>query len=274
MCVHFRLFADKLTEKTSTKMRSSGGDTRKRNLFDSFQRFMDLDSPKSSTTTTTATTTKPTTTTNVIDLSDRGYESVNAKWEGLQYFEERINDSSYGSLASSSSSESSSSRPNSETSKSNGSSSSLREFLRLKKDGWKRLKSQLFRKKRVYKSGSNVNYDEVSTSPNGPVDMTPSGLPEPSKLGQQSSSSLRAIRSSRSMQNLEQITRESYFNLRDATNSWKQKYHSRAELREGRPRSVYQELGGGGDSDDEGGIRDDDEEEAEAYDDLKLRGIR
>ena len=44
------------------------------------------------------------------------------------------------------------------------------------------------------------------------------------------------------MQNLEAITRDSYYNIRDATTNLKQKYHSRVELRQAKPKSEYQEF--------------------------------
>ncbi len=250
--------------------------TRKRNLLDSFQRLADLNG-------------RPRFKSSVPPERD---ESVGAKWEDLRRFEEEggvsggAPDSSYGSLASSSSSSSGSveaaassaagagAPPSSGSKGANGGSglSARERFLKLKKDGWRQLKSQLLgkRRKRVYyKSGSNVAYGEVvSTSPDGvcadPCPPSSTSMPpDPSRLG----SVLPKIRSSRSMQNLEQATRGSYLNLRDLTAEWKHKYHSRSELRESRSRSVYQALDHGGE--------DDDDDEGEVYDDdFKLRGIR
>ena len=57
---------------------------------------------------------------------------------------------------------------------------------------------------------------------------------------------LPRIRASKSMQNLDQITRDSYFNLRDKTSNLKAIYSSRIELRAEKPSSQYDEL-----SDDE-----------------------
>lgn len=44
------------------------------------------------------------------------------------------------------------------------------------------------------------------------------------------------------MQNLEALTRDSYYNLRDATSHLRQRYHSRAELRQAKPKADYQEF--------------------------------
>ena len=53
---------------------------------------------------------------------------------------------------------------------------------------------------------------------------------------------LSRIRASKSMQNLDQITRDSYFNLRDKTTNLKAIYSSRIELRAEKPSSQYDEL--------------------------------
>ena len=53
---------------------------------------------------------------------------------------------------------------------------------------------------------------------------------------------LNRIRASKSMQNLDQITRDSYFNLRDKTSNLKDIYSSRIELRAEKPSSHYDEL--------------------------------
>ena len=50
------------------------------------------------------------------------------------------------------------------------------------------------------------------------------------------------IRASKSMQNLEAITRDSYYGLREMKTSLKEKYNSRQELRQGRPKSHYYEF--------------------------------
>ena len=252
----------------SISSNGNGAAAKKRNFMDSFQRFLDLDSPKA-----VSRTAAEAPAGDLISASGRS-ESVEAKWEHLRYFDDRpgggqqqqVPDSSYGSLASSTSS--SSNNDNSEE--------KLTKFQKLKKNGWKRLKRQLFgRRRRTYKKGTNVHYDEVSTSPDGQnVSSVPSYdaaaaaaadyYPDPSKLGSAEMGVIPRIRSSKSMQNLEQITRGSYLNLRDATANLRHKYHSRLEVRETRPRSVYQELDGDGSDYDE----DDDE------DFRQLRGIR
>ena len=50
------------------------------------------------------------------------------------------------------------------------------------------------------------------------------------------------IRASKSMQSLEQLTRDGYFSFRDATSNLKERYHSRAELRQAKPKSNYELL--------------------------------
>ena len=299
------------SSSTTSMPSAPGAAARKRNLLDTFQRFMDLEAPKGpggrrGSASAEGEEHHPSGAISLVP-DEAARESVGAKWESLQvtkmtlvveflqkggekiiaffkysfflfysnvliktlsfsclsqYFEERrhnlenaVADSSYGSLSSASSSSSTASasngnsRPNSETASSDKDGkekerlTARERFLRMKKDGWRRLKSQLFRKRRTYKSGSNVCYGEVSTSPNGippvsgvpEITTTPSGLPDPSRIGEKEGGGvLSGIRSSRSMQNLDRITRESYFNLRDATAGWKQRYHSRTELREAR----------------------------------------
>ena len=73
----------------------------------------------------------------------------------------------------------------------------------------------------------------VSTAPGGSNNM------ESEKRG---GGMLPRIRASKSMQNLEQITRDSYFNLRDKTTNLKAIYSSRIELRAEKPSSQYDEL--------------------------------
>ncbi len=264
-----------MRNSSSNKSESLGSDggggsgSRRRNILDTFQRLADLNAPKLSGLTSSSSS-SATAGPKSISSEGRRDESVGAKWEDLRHFEEgavassRAPDSSYGSLASSASSSSSSS--------SSSGGSAKERFLRMKKDGWRQLKCQLFgRRRRAYKNGSNVHYGEVSTSPDGLKATTPSGLSDPCKLGGSSASSsslslskgVGKIRSTRSMQNLEQATRGSYLNLRDLTSEWRQRCHSRTELREGRPRSVYQALDDG-----------DDDGHHDEYDDFRLRSIR
>ena len=68
------------------------------------------------------------------------------------------------------------------------------------------------------------------------------------------------IRASKSMQNLEQMTRDSYHNLRDMSANIKQKYNSRVELRYSKPTARYGEL-----------CDDDDDDDLEILDDLDHR---
>ena len=62
---------------------------------------------------------------------------------------------------------------------------------------------------------------EVNTVPNGSLTMS-------------------KLRASKSMQNLEQITRDSFYNLKDLSSNLRQKYNSRMELRQ--QSQMYNEL--------------------------------
>ena len=91
-----------------------------------------------------------------------------------------------------------------------------------------------------FKSNSSTNMNSramssygVSTAPGGSNHM------DPEKRG---GGMLPRIRASKSMQNLEQITRDSYFNLRDKTTNLKAIYSSRIELRAEKPSCQYDEL--------------------------------
>ena len=106
------------------------------------------------------------------------------------------------------------------------------------KTGWKKFK-QTFLPKRdgQPKAKGSATYSDLGTishSPGGNVTgydgaKTPSGV-------------IPRIKASKSMQNLDRITRDSYYNLRDVTSNMKQKYHSRAELRQSKPKSEYREF--------------------------------
>lgn len=133
------------------------------------------------------------------------------------------------------------------------SSSARRKFQEMKRQSMKKLsslKSQLTGGNSStgvgskFKSNSSTNMNSramfsygVSTAPGG------SNIAETEKRG---GGVLPRIRASKSMQNLEQITRDSYFNLRDKTSNLKAIYSSRIELRAEKPSSQYDEL-----SDDE-----------------------
>ena len=60
------------------------------------------------------------------------------------------------------------------------------------------------------------------------------------------------LRASKSMQNLEQLTRDSFYNLKDISNNLKQRYNSRMELRQ--QSQMYNELW---DSEDDDGSETD-----------------
>merc|ERR1712029_751953 len=81
---------------------------------------------------------------------------------------------------------------------------------------------------------------------NQEVSHAPNGLTTISKL-----------RASKSMQNLEQITRDSLYNLKDISSNLKQKYNSKMELRH--QSQMYNELW------------DDEDEDVEANEELSYR---
>ena len=80
------------------------------------------------------------------------------------------------------------------------------------------------------------------------VSTAPGGGPNNLESEKRGGGMLSRIRASKSMQNLDQITRDSYFNLRDKTTNLKAIYSSRIELRAEKPSSQYDELS---DEDDE-----------------------
>ncbi len=175
-------------------------------------------------------------------------ESVETKWEHLQYYEQRLEDPQmsldlpsqqqpeYSSMASCSTGSSTSSSHSSA-----GSSGSSRLSARAVKEGWKRFKSQIMRgggggggsKSRMHGTTSYNDFgpSAVSTAPGGQQQQQ-----------QQRNGVIPRLRSSKSLQNLEAITRDSYYNLRDATTNLKEKYHSRMELRQARPKTDYVEF--------------------------------
>ena len=57
------------------------------------------------------------------------------------------------------------------------------------------------------------------------------------------------LRASKSMQNLEQITRDSFYNLKDISSNLRQKYNSRMELRQ--QSQMYNELWDENENDDD-----------------------
>lgn len=198
-------------------------------------------------------------------------ESVESKWEHLQYYEQRWNetgsgdlkpemaslpsaaadkvtDSSYSSLASSeaSSSQSRSSSCGDVDSSKSKSSSTRTKFQRIKRQSWQRFKSSFSSKSNCHPP-SSVSYGDfscaVSSNPAAPASASadPSANPDPTaKSG--GGGVMSKIRSSKSMQNLEALTADSYYNLRDVTTNLKEKYHSRVELNRGKPKTEYNEL--------------------------------
>ena len=196
-------------------------------------------------------------------------ESVESKWEHLQYYEQRWNnengadpkmaagssstaaagDSSYSSLAPSEAS-SSQSRSSScgEMEGSSKSRSTRAKFQRIKRQSWQRFKSTFSSKS--HNQGhppSSVSYGDftsaVSSDPAADPAAGGSRNPEPtSTSGSKSGGMMSKIRSSKSMQNLEALTADSYYNLRDVTSNLKEKYHSRVELNRGKPKAEYNEL--------------------------------
>lgn len=120
-------------------------------------------------------------------------------------------------------------------------------------------------------SSTNMNFRAmssygVSAAPDGPA------YEETERRGV-----LSRIRASKSMQNLDQITRDSYFNLRDKTSNLKAIYSSRLELRAEKPSSQYDELSdedddlgavdAGSDSDNDSGV-------GHTYDNLRKANTR
>lgn len=222
-------------------------------------------------------------------------ESVEAKWEHLQYYEEKRwvqeqqqqqqqqqehyphisseqdehrksagSDSSYSSLASSSSSNSqspsSSSTVNYSQSQEAGMTrmgSTKARIRQIKRQSWQKIKEQFSTLKRaggsanpITRNGTNLphpvssisygDFTSISTVPNGmPANASP--VVDPISI-KPVGGVIPKIRSTKSMQNLEQITRDSYYNIRDVTTNIREKYHSRVELNKGRPKTDYHEF--------------------------------
>ena len=144
------------------------------------------------------------------------------------------NETGYSSMASCSTGSSTSSA------NSHSSSGSSRLSAKAVKEGWKKFKSQIFNRNgggnRMNNTTSYHDFAPVSTAPGGgPAGAAGCAPPAPGGV-------IPRIRASKSMQNLEAITRDSYYNLRDATSNLKEKYHSRMELRQAKPRAEYVEF--------------------------------
>jgi len=173
-------------------------------------------------------------------------ESVETKWEHLQYYESRLEDpqmsletptgggeNSYSSMASCST--------GSSTTSANSNSSSVSSRLSAKsvKEGWKKFKSHIFsRNRRSLNGNSGGNNDNGmnggATSYNDFEGVSTAPMP-PNNAGTTRTGALSKIRSSKSLQNLEAITSS-------VTSNLKEKYHSRLELRHSKPSSHYEEL--------------------------------
>ena len=91
------------------------------------------------------------------------------------------------------------------------------------------------------KSTASTNMNSRAISSYG-VSTAPNGSCYQNGGGERGGGVLPRIRASKSMQNLEQITRDSYFNLRDKTSNLKAIYSSRLELRAEKPSTQYDEL--------------------------------
>ena len=208
-------------------------------------------------------------------------ESVEAKWEHLQYYEthswsktqqgengggvdqvsvelgqvvnypysdvfnpnsanSRPQDSSYSSMASGSSSESSSAATTTSTSSVQPPKTAKARFQKR----WKKLRNQfaLAVNPNSRRMNSTTSYNDfpsaaaAGATTSSAVSTTPNGGGSSGVVG----GVIPRLRASKSMQNLEQITRDSYYNMRDATANLKEKYHSRLELRQARPKAEYQ----------------------------------
>ena len=177
---------------------------------------------------------------NLIDSPASRDESVEAKWEQIQYYEAKENHS-LSSIASSSNSNSTSSTSNS------SSNAKLKSRLKkLKQNSLKKLQSfKLWTKNGKQKTTEgepNLGNNEVNSQPNGTTTDPNAG----------SYSMSTKLRASKSMQNLEQLTRDSFYNLKDISNNLKQRYNSRMELRQ--QSQMYNELW---DSEDDDGSETD-----------------
>jgi len=92
-----------------------------------------------------------------------------------------------------------------------------------------------------FKSTSSTNMNSRAMSSYG-VSTAPGGGSNNLESDKRGGGMLSRIRASKSMQNLDQITRDSYFNIRDKTTNLKAIYSSRIELRAEKPSSQYDEL--------------------------------
>jgi len=163
-------------------------------------------------------------------------ESVGAKWEQIQCYEAKENHS-LNSIASSTGSGTHSTTSSSASSTTPSQNEKIKSRLaKFRQSGLKKLAS--FKLWPTKDRGSNPDpqkseqlqqvppvSDEVNHAPNGHAH---NGL------------TISKLRASKSMQNLEQLTRDSLYNLKDISNNIKQKYNSRMELRH--QNQMYNEL--------------------------------
>lgn len=167
---------------------------------------------------------------NLIDtIPNNRDESVEAKWEQIQYYESKENHS-LNSLASSTATNSSSSTTSASSSSTNSNAKLKSRLQKLKKNGLKKLAN--FKLWTTSRNESTTESGQQQASPpppvNSEVSTAPNGL------------SISKMRAAKSMQNLEQLTRDSFYNLKDISNNLKQKYSSRMELRQ--QSQMYNEL--------------------------------
>ena len=116
-------------------------------------------------------------------------------------------------------------------------------FFRLRSK-LRKLKQQSLKKLSGFKLWSkNSSSSSNNENSNGPVPVpsevntTPNGI------------TMTKLRASKSMQNLEQITRDSFYNLKDLSSNLRQKYNSRMELRQ--QSQMYNELWDENENDDD-----------------------
>lgn len=173
----------------------------------------------------------------LLSDEDEKEESVKAKWEQLQYFETKGGDPITArhetvkvdaSLSSLTSSGSGSQSDSIATGSSSFKSGAKAKWKQMKKGSIKKLTSLTNRLNLGKRSTPNEGVpsnEYVSTAPDGRL----SGV-------------LPKIQASKSMQNLENITRGSYYNFRGATANLKEKCNSIAELRQNQPKTQYEEM--------------------------------
>jgi len=128
------------------------------------------------------------------------------------------------------------------------------KFIQFKKQSGRRflnIKNQLSGK---YRRANEEETSDVSTSPSGDQDIDTSGA---ANCGSMRSFGAvgRGIKSSKSLQNLEQITKDSWRQVADKTTylgqNLKHRYSSKVDINKLAPKMYYEELNGDCDSDEE-----------------------